>query len=193
MSEINIGNKIRQLREQAGLSLRALADLGGLSFNAISRIERGENSPTVATLHRLATALEVPITEFFRDASEQQQTIFTKAGNSFRTHGDGIQVENLGSGLPYQQLEVFRLTMEPGSHTTPTPITHAGEELIYCFSGQVEYAVDGRSYDMQPGDTLLFKADQPHACRNASGKTAVILLVLHAGIQTPPLWQQHLA
>ena len=63
----DVGQALRTLREQRGLSLRALAEKSGLSFNAITRIEHGENSPTVASLHLLADALNVPITAFFLD------------------------------------------------------------------------------------------------------------------------------
>lgn len=64
-ANLNVGQRIRRLREQRQLSLRALARLCGLSTNAISLIERGENSPTVSSLHALATALGVSITDFF--------------------------------------------------------------------------------------------------------------------------------
>ncbi len=60
-----VGQRIRELRTGQGLSLRALAALSNLSTNAISLIERGDNSPTVSSLHSLATALAVPITAFF--------------------------------------------------------------------------------------------------------------------------------
>ena len=66
-AEPNVGQRIRMLRDQRKLSLRALADRCGLSINAISLIERGENSPTVSSLHVLATALGVPITDFFEE------------------------------------------------------------------------------------------------------------------------------
>ena len=62
---LNVGQRIRTIRERQGLSLRAVAERCGLSLNAISLIERGENSPTVSSLHHLATALNVPITRFF--------------------------------------------------------------------------------------------------------------------------------
>ena len=70
-SEPNVGSRLRSIRDQNGLSLRALAERCGLSINAISQIERGENSPTVSTLHRLATAFGVHITDFFQEETKQ--------------------------------------------------------------------------------------------------------------------------
>ena len=70
-SKPNVGQQIRAIREKQEFSLRALAERCGLSVNAVSLIERGENSPTVSSLHLLATALDVPITDFFREEHEQ--------------------------------------------------------------------------------------------------------------------------
>jgi len=63
---VDVGNKLRQMREARGLSIRALARQSGLSANALSMIERGRSSPSVSTLYKVAAALDVPITDLFR-------------------------------------------------------------------------------------------------------------------------------
>lgn len=70
-----VGHQLRSLRNERGLSLRALAELCELSPNTISLVERGETSPSVSTLHRLATALGVPITAFFTEPVEKTHVI----------------------------------------------------------------------------------------------------------------------
>jgi len=60
----DVGAQVQALRQKRGLSLRTLAELCKLSPNTISLIEHGDSSPSVSTLHRLATALKVPITAF---------------------------------------------------------------------------------------------------------------------------------
>ena len=62
---IDVGKRLRLLRSEKGLSLRALAELSGLNFNTLSLIENAKSSPSVSTLQRLAIALDVPITTFF--------------------------------------------------------------------------------------------------------------------------------
>ena len=115
-TEPNVGYQIRKLRLQRGFSLRGLADQSGISANAISLIERGENSPTVSSLHQLALALNVPITEFFRNEAEAMAVYVVKdQGIRFRSYG--LELENLGSGIPNQQLEPFRLIIDPGAGT----------------------------------------------------------------------------
>ncbi len=67
---VDVGIRLRQLREERGLSIRALARQSGLSANALSLIERGRSSPSVSTLYKVAAAMGVPITTFFQTAPE---------------------------------------------------------------------------------------------------------------------------
>lgn len=177
--EPNVGQRIRDLREREGLSLRALSQRCGLSINAISQIERGENSPTVSSLHRLASALKVPITDFFHD-EEQQVAVFVKCDSGLRAQSDGITMESLGIGLLNQQLEPFRIQIKPGKGSGHDPITHSGEEFVYCLEGQVEYLVGEEVFRLTPGDSLLFEATQPHAYRNPTRDPATILLTFNS-------------
>jgi transcriptional regulator with XRE-family HTH domain len=133
--EPNVGQRIRGIREQRGLSLRALAERAGLSMNAISLIERGENSPTVSSLHRLATALGIPITTFFED-DHDQDVVFVAPQQRLRSTANGITMESLGIGLRNQQLEPFLVTIEAGDGNVDEPVTHPGEEFIYCLQGR---------------------------------------------------------
>jgi transcriptional regulator with XRE-family HTH domain len=174
----DVGQRIRALRDQQGLSLRALAERCGMSINAINRIERGENSPTVASLHLLATALEVPITEFFRTA-EKRKTVMVKRESRVHAQQQGMDIESLGTGLHNQQIEPFLVTVPPGSGTGSPTITHQGQELVYCVAGALEYQVSDEVYTLTAGDSLLFEAVQPHVFRNLSELPAVILLVFH--------------
>lgn len=188
---IDIGQRIRALREQRELSLRALSEECGLSFNAISRIERGENSPTVSTLHRLATALGVPITSFFRQEAERM-TVFVKRRDRLRSEAEGMVMESLGNGVLYQQLEPFYVTVAPGAGNVEAPVTHPGEEFVTCLVGELDYHVDGRVYHLQAGDSLLFKAMQPHGWHNPGQTPATALIVFQAVQDQRSSWTRHL-
>ncbi len=171
-----VGLRLRMLRERQGLSLRALAQACGLSINAIGQIERGEHSPTVSSLHQLATALNVPITAFFEDPSEQT-TVFVRRDRRLRSDADGITMESLGVGLRHQQLEPFLVRVDPGAGTTTQLITHEGEEFAYCLAGSIEYRVGNDIYHLEEGDSLLFEAIQPHGFHNAAESQATLILV----------------
>jgi transcriptional regulator with XRE-family HTH domain len=174
----DVGQRVRTLRERQGLSLRALARRSGLSLNAISLIERGANSPTVSSLHLLAGALSVPITDFFQDGS-QQAVIFLRPAERLRTEAGGITLESLGSGLRNQQVEPFLFTVHPGSGNIEQPITHGGEEFVYCLQGEIAYKVGERVYALEAGCSLLFNAALSHGFSNRSKKPALLLMVFN--------------
>jgi transcriptional regulator with XRE-family HTH domain len=178
---LNVGSRLRAMREQQSLSLRALAEKCGLSINAISLIERGENSPTVTTLHRLANALNVPIVDFFQDEA-RKTAVFVKRNQGLRSQSGGSVMESLGIGLFNQQLEPFRMTIAPGSGNASDPISHSGEEFIHCLEGEIEYSVGDNIFRLEQGDSLLFDATQQHAYHNPLRKPSVILLILQTSL-----------
>lgn len=175
--ESSVGERIRVIRQRRGLSLRALSAASGLSSNAISLIERGENSPTVSSLRQLANALEVPIVTFFQEPTRQQVTL-VRADQRSRSNATGMTIESLAAGLVEQRLEPFLVTVEPGAGGTAETYSHDGEEFIHCLQGQLEYRVGDRLYQLEPGDSLLFKATQIHSFRNPASSPAVALIVI---------------
>jgi transcriptional regulator with XRE-family HTH domain len=179
------------MRDRQNLSLRALAERCGLSINSISQIERGENSPTVSSLHRLATALRVPITDFFQE-EDRQLAVFVKRDLTLRSQSDGITIESLGIGLFNQQLEPFRMTIGPGAGNINDPISHAGEEFIHCLEGEIEYWVGDRVFRLEQGDSLLFDATQQHAYWNPLKTPSIIMLILHGSQERDRVCRLHL-
>lgn len=187
----DIGRQVRALRQQRNLSLRGLAELCDLSPTTISLIERGDSSPSVATLHRLATALHVPITSFFQEPEAEAEVIVSRADDRRRLGTHDMEMASLGSGLRDQAMEVFAVTLQPGSGSGTGALVHAGHEAVYCIQGQVEYRVAGRGYVLAAGDGLLFEAQLPHSWQNRGQVPAEFLLVLQSAIAQESA-QQHL-
>jgi len=171
-----VGLRIKELRTARGLSLRALAELSKLSTNAISLIERGGNSPTVSSLHSLAKALAVPITAFF-ELQGNGQVIHLKKDQRPRSETAGVIMENLGSGLPNQQIEPFLMSIAPGGSSTSSQITHSGEEMVYVLKGRLICSISEQEHELEEGDSLLFLASQPHIYRNKAPETAQVLII----------------
>lgn len=188
----DVGSRIRYIRQNQGLSLRSLAEQSGLSANAISLIERGENSPTVSSLHRLASALDVPITDFFQD-ERIQQAIYVKREQGLRFENDTVTIESLGIGLPYQQLEPFRMSLAPAANTFDDPITHPGEEFIHCLEGEIEYKVGTHTFHLSAGDSLLFDSLQPHCWKNLIQEPSIVIMVFQTAQGDFSARQQHLS
>ena len=78
-TSVDVGSRLRDLREAQNISMRTLATKSGLSANALSMIERGKTSPSVSTLYKLSDALGVSITAFFGPQTDKQQVVFLKS------------------------------------------------------------------------------------------------------------------
>jgi transcriptional regulator with XRE-family HTH domain len=176
---LGVGDRLLKLRQVRGLSLRALAADSGLSVNAINRIERGESSPTVSSLQRLAAALDVALSEFFK-LEPEHATILVRGDEGLRSRTEGVLVESLGAGLPGQHLGPFLMTLDAGASSAEEAIQHGGEEFVHCLSGEVDYLVGDEWHRLREGDSLLFLANQPHLGRNPSRESARLLIVILA-------------
>jgi transcriptional regulator with XRE-family HTH domain len=188
----DVGPRLQELREQNGLSLRALADKCGVSPNTVSLIERGLSSPSVDTLQRLAVGLGVSIASFFETGEPPARLVVTKSLDRMQGRSPGMTIEHLASGLAAHAFASFLITMEPGSSTSTEPIQHSGVEWVYCLEGLIAYEVEEREYHLTTGDNLLFDASLPHRWRNPGPKQARMLLILDAGEHHDLTVEQHL-
>ncbi len=177
---VDVGSRLRKLREERGLSLRALARASGLSANALSMIERGLSSPSVSTLYKLSTALRVPITAFFRESLEKSEVVFVHRDERPRVSFARGVWEGLGGERYQGPISPTLLTLEVGGSSGPFAMTHTGHEFVFCLRGALEYEIAGQSYRLRTGDALLFAARLPHRWRNV-GSTVVNALILIAG------------
>jgi transcriptional regulator with XRE-family HTH domain len=188
----DVGSKIRELRKQRALSLRALAEKCDVSPNTVSLIERGLSSPSVDTLQRLATGLEVPIVSLFETGEPPARLVLTKSTGRMTSSSPGMTIEHLASGLAGHAFASFLITLKPGSSANKTPIEHSGAEWVYCVEGTVEYQIEGKAHPLKPGDSLLFDASLPHRWRNPSATQSRMLLILDAGEYHDLTVEQHL-
>jgi transcriptional regulator with XRE-family HTH domain len=174
---VNVGIRLKELREDRKISMRALATKSGLSANALSMIERGKTSPSVSTLYKLAEALGVDITSFFGEPKERQQVVFMKADARARVSFQRGLWEDLGGEQFVGHVLPFVLTLENGGASGPHAMVHSGHEFVFCLRGTLEYHVENQSFLLEPGDSLIFAARLRHKWRNP-GNTAVSALIL---------------
>jgi len=177
--EAGVGMRLRLLRTRQGFSIRALAEASQLSVNTLSLIENGKTSPSVSTLQRVAQALDVPITSFFEQATEPSRVVFAPAKLRRRVVMEHGALEDMGAGLPDRTVQPFLITMDPHSGSGPDDIVHTGHEFVYCLSGCLTYYVDGHTYVLSPGDSLVFESHLPHRWYNAGAVPMQALLILY--------------
>ncbi|GAB4502807.1 MAG: cupin domain-containing protein [Anaerolineales bacterium] len=175
---VDVGNRLRQLREARGVSMRTLATMSGLSANALSMIERGKTSPSVGTLYRLADALGLPVTDFFSPAVSRQKVVFLKAEERPRLPFMRGLWEGLGGETFAGRMMPFMLTLESGASSGPSSVVHTGHEFVFCVRGVLEYLVENKAYTLEAGDSLLFSANLTHRWRNPGGVVTNVLIII---------------
>ena len=190
---VDVGQRLRILRDERGISMRALARRSGLSANALSMIERGLTSPSVSTLNKLAVALEVPITAFFRQEPAREPIVFRKATERSRVPFLRGLMEGLGGEMFAGRVEAFLLTLENGGSSGPHGMIHTGHELVFCLRGMIEYEVEGEHYTLEPGDSLIFASNLMHRWRNPGHSVANAIIVISAFDETERPGEYHLA
>jgi transcriptional regulator with XRE-family HTH domain len=164
--EAAIGREVRNFRQAQQLTVAELAKQARLSPGMLSKIERGQTSPSLATLQGLAGALNVPVTTLFRQFEEAREASFVRAGQ-------GLSLERRGTRAGHQYrllghirdkriaVEPYLITLTTGSEVFPL-FQHGGQEFLYMLQGEVIYRHAAKTYRLRPGDSLFFDADAPH-------------------------------
>lgn len=177
-SDVDVGQCLRRRRGERSLSLRALAEQSGVSVNTLSLIENGKVSPSVSTLQRIAQTLQVPITALFESEIPRSDLVLVRSDSRLKAAFSHGSLEDLGAGMADRTVEPFVITLDPGADSGPSPIVHAGQEFVFCLSGQFDYVVEDQAYALEPGDSLLFDANLPHRWLNRQSAASKALMVL---------------
>src|SRR5215213_4424984 len=164
-----LGPRIRSLREGMDLSLRELAIRSGVSAPMLSQVERGETSPTLQVAARIASGLDLRLSQLLRLDEDGAVSIVRRADRrSERRDGHGFEI--LTPPLPGQRAEVTEHTLQPGSRTGAAgdpPMHEPGSrETIVVTHGAVTFVCDGAAHQLAEGDAVTFDADLPHHFEN---------------------------
>ncbi|HDL9452463.1 TPA: helix-turn-helix transcriptional regulator, partial [Vibrio cholerae] len=156
MFKSQIANQLKNLRKSRGLSLDATAQLTGVSKAMLGQIERGESSPTIATLWKIASGLEASFSAFF--ANDPQLL------SSERSFPDDLNMK-IHTLFPYAAdtgLEIFEITLLDHHQQMSSPHALGVIEYIYVLEGFMKVFFDEQWHELQPREHIRFFSDQPH-------------------------------
>ena len=164
--EVAIGRQVRTFRKQQHMTVVELSKQASLSPGMLSKVENGQASPSLATLHSLSKALNVPVTSFFRLYEEEKQAAFVKAGQGLNIERRGTRFGHhyqlLGHSIANRYLlEPYLISFDEDSDVFPL-FQHDGVEFIYMLEGVMEYRHGSKLYTMHKGDSLYFDSSAPH-------------------------------
>jgi transcriptional regulator with XRE-family HTH domain/mannose-6-phosphate isomerase-like protein (cupin superfamily) len=182
-----MGQRLRRLRTQSGKTLRAQAREIGIAPSSLSALENGQGGVSLKRLQLVAEHFGLHITELLGEPVGASRAdgveIIRNCAASVPgvRRGTGVLYQLLGNGHDHT-IQPYLLSFEPGGGYDRDMIGHPGEEIAYVLHGQVELLIENECHALSQGDLIRFRADRPHAFRNAShvGVASVI------GAATPP-------
>jgi transcriptional regulator with XRE-family HTH domain len=177
-----LADNIRQLREARGLTQQQLAKLAGVPRPTWANLESGAANPTIAVLVKVASALQVSVEELLSPPRVAAR-FFPADRLTVRKRGLVTVRKLLPEPLP--SLELDRLELPPGGQMTGVPHTPGTREYLTCERGCVELSASGQSWQLRPGDVVVFRGDQKHSYRNPAREPAVAYSVVVLSPSSP--------
>ena len=178
-----LASRLKEERAAKDLSLDALAKLSGVSRSMLSQIERGESSPTVASLWNLTRALNVDFASLLDEESEPlhpiREIVHDDNTPVIRNRATGCEIRILSSADEVGSTEVYDIRFSTGAALESTPHKMGCIEHLTVLDGQLEIDSDGETAVVSAGDTVRYAADVEHAIR-ATEKARALLIVKNA-------------
>ncbi len=183
---LKIGNKLRELRLKNQYTLQDLAAKTDLSKPFISQIENGHVVPPIATLLKLARALNVGMAYFFQDEVSTEKISLTRSHERVkidrRPHHQKGEVSYIYEALETKksdkQMEPFLVIFPVQDTSDMVFVSHEGEEFLYLLEGKLEFRSIERVERLEPGDSIYFESDISHSFRCVGDKPAKAIVVV---------------
>ena len=174
-AEQGLGDIIRRLRGEKGLSLRVVAEKAAVSESFLSQVERGIAEPSIASLRRIADALDERVAAFFTETTTPGALVRV-ADRRKLAHPRSAWEDALLTPSTARRLQIGYFTLNAGDQEL---YTHPGdEECVIGQAGQLHVQVDAEHYVLEPGDSLLLDPSLPHGMWAGEGQTAAGLWVV---------------
>jgi transcriptional regulator with XRE-family HTH domain len=175
-----VGNNLRRLRTQRGLSLEKLAQQSGVSRAMLGQIELAQSAPTINVLWKIARALEVTFSALISERESQANIVVMRSADSkILTSKDRSFTSR--ALFPFdkpRRVEFYELRLSAGSAEIAHPHPPGTTENLVVTAGQVDVDIAGVAHHLDTADSILFEADVPHAYRNRGRAEAVMYLVM---------------
>src|SRR5205823_3055121 len=167
-----LGTRIRAARMRRELSVAELAASAGVSKSLISQIERGIAAPSIDTVRRLASALQVPVFSLFLEEPDNGMVVRRDQRRIVRYPGSGATREVLSPTLSGRMVLLW-VTFPPGEDGRE-PVRHVGEESVVVVRGTLQVDIGDQQVVLAECDSMTFDSDAPHAFRNTSNEVTEI-------------------
>lgn len=180
--EINIGEKIKKLRKEKGMSIAELAEQSQLSPGLISQIERNIVTPTIVSLWKIAQSLQVSIGYFFdEDIKDLPNPVVKKNNRKKMIISNNSAIYELLSPDLNRKIEFLYITLKAGDYSSKDFVTHEGEECGIVIKGRLMVKMKDKEYILEEGDSIYFDSTIPHRYINIGDEECISIWAM-----TPP-------
>ena len=179
-----VGQRLKEVRRQKGMTLKQVAEASGMSPTHISEIERGKTSPTVGALRRIASALDKDTAFFVEETPLPKVSVVKKEDREdVLLPGDNdtfVMARALTTGIPAGRVKVVLVDHEKGGARPPH--AHEGEEAILVLKGEARVKVGDDEFVLGNGDCLHFSSKAEHsAVFTGDGRNKAIWVTVKPG------------
>jgi transcriptional regulator with XRE-family HTH domain len=174
-----VAKQVRALRTGRGWSLDELAGRSGVSKGMVVQIEGGRTNPSIGTLCRVADAFGVSIAQLLEATDRQDVRVSDLAAAPVLWRGPSGGLGRLLAGTPGPEfVELWDWVIDPGERHVAEEHAGGTYEMLHVQAGTAVVSIDGRDHPVQPGQTILFPADRPHAYRNDGDEPVHLMMVV---------------
>ncbi|MDI9849471.1 XRE family transcriptional regulator [Rhodoblastus sp. 17X3] len=169
-----LGKTVQRLRKAYSLSLSELSEQSGVAKSIISQIERNETNPTLATIWRLAQALDVSIERVLQDRDDSAFIEKVSKGDTpILVSDDGkCRLAITGWIKTVEWLQCYDFFAEPGGTLESEAHQRGAVECLTVIQGELQVEVAGEAEIVRMDETLRYRADRRHVIRNAGAAPA---------------------
>ena len=163
---IEVGARLRAIRQMYGLSQRELARRAGVTNGLISLVEMNRVSPSVSSLKKLLDGIPMSMAEFFTGDFNAPSPVFYEAQDLVEIGNDEVSLKLVAATRPGRQMALLHEHYAPGADTGEEMLSHRGEECGVVVRGRIEVTVGGSTRVLGPGEAYYFNSNLPHRFRN---------------------------
>ncbi len=169
---MELGEKVRLLRQKQKISIDQLSEKTGLSKGLISQIERDITGPSVASLWKISKALNVTMNYFFDEYEDFNQVVRKDERKKISMKKSNRIYELLSPNLK-KQIEMLWIEIQPNESSTEDLISHEGEECGVVIKGSLRILSGEKVYDLNEGDSIYLDSTIPHRYVNVGEDVSV--------------------
>jgi transcriptional regulator with XRE-family HTH domain len=178
---MEIGQKMKELREARRLNLKQLAELVECTPSLISQLERGKADPSISMLKKIAKALNVNIVDFFMTEVNHGDVV-TKPRDrvDIQLKRWDAKIQSLVKSVVNKKMQPFYTVIKPGGGSHGM-YSHEGEEFGFIIQGELELMLNDKIHKVHENESFYFSSQIPHNWGNKGKEDVIVIWVI-----TPP-------